>query len=74
MPHKSRKFREILNLPFKILLNELEIPSVNEATRNRPKQETIYQLGKVPLRIIADIAEANEDNGPIFFRKKISKE
>ena len=37
MPHKSPNIRAIIDLPFKLLLYELEITLVNEATRHRAK-------------------------------------
>lgn len=51
------------------MLNGIEILSVNEATRYKTKKEAIDQLGKVIPIVIAQIAKAPEDYGPIFFRK-----
>ena len=50
------------------------MPLMNEATIYTAKQEAIEQLGKVKPRIIAEIAEAPEDEGPIFFRKIDTKD
>ena len=43
--------------------------SVNEVTSYKSKQEAIEKQGKILQRIITAIAEALEDDGPIFFRK-----
>ena len=58
IPHKSRKFRAILYLSFKLLLNGFEMPSLNEETRFTAKKEVVEQLGKVLPIIIAVISEA----------------
>ena len=64
--HNIRKFRAIINLSFKLMINGLEMPSLNEAMKCKAKQEAIEQLEKVLLRIIAEIEEEPEDNGPFF--------
>ena len=69
IPHKSQKFRAIIGLLFKLLTNGFDMSPVNEVVRYTAKQEAIEQLGKVPPRIIAEISEAPEGNGPILFIK-----
>ena len=56
-------------MSFKLMINGLEMPSVNEAVRYMAKQEAIEKLVKLLPVIIASISEAPEDNGPIYFRK-----
>jgi hypothetical protein len=48
IPHKSRKFRMILDLSFKLLLNGKRLESVNEASdkANAP-QHAMFELGNV---------------------------
>jgi hypothetical protein len=68
-PHKSRQFRAILDLSFKIRLKTGEtIPSVNETTMLEAPAGAIDQLGQSLQRIIHAFAEADED-AKIFMAK-----
>jgi hypothetical protein len=62
IPHKSRQFRAILDLSFRIRLKSGEvIPSVNETTTLEAPSGAIDQLGHSLQRIIHAFAEADED-------------
>ena len=69
VPHKSRMFRMILDLSFALHLSGYDLPSVNESTKYMAKEESLAQLGGVLPRIIAALAEAKPEDGPIFFSK-----
>ena len=71
IPHKSRKFRAILDLSFALLVNGSPIPSVNEATRASAPEEAINQIGSVLPRIIEAMANAppTETAGAIVWSK-----
>jgi len=69
VPHKSRRFRAILDLSFQLCLGGLHLPSVNSATRPQASAHAMRQLGSVLPWLIAAMAAAAPDNGPIFFAK-----
>eukprot|EP00956_Cyclotella_meneghiniana_P004838 scaffold5989_cov47-Cyclotella_meneghiniana.AAC.9 len=69
IPHKSRKYRAILDLSFRIRLKSgREVPSVNETTTLEAPSGAIDQLGHSLQRIIHAFAEADED-AKIFMAK-----
>jgi hypothetical protein len=69
IPHKSRQFRAILDLSFRIRLKDgSTIPSVNETTTLEAPAGAIDQLGHSLQRIIHAFAEADED-AKIFMAK-----
>ena len=47
IPHKSRKYRAILNLSYQLLIAEYLLPSVNDVAKNRAPEEAISQIGSV---------------------------
>jgi len=69
VPHKSRRFRTILDLSFQLRVAGLRLPSVNAATRKQALTTAMRQLGKVLPRLIAAMAAAALQHGPIFFAK-----
>jgi hypothetical protein len=70
IPHKSRKFRMILDLSFKLLLNGKRLESVNEASDklNTP-QHAMFKLGNVIPRIIWAMALSKDKTTPFMFSK-----
>jgi hypothetical protein len=69
IPHKSRKFRAILDLSFRLRLkNGGVVPSVNEGTTLEAPAAAIDQMGHALSRIIHAFAEAGEDD-KIFMAK-----
>ena len=70
IPHKSRKFRMILDLSFKLLLNGRSLESVNEASdKSLAPQEAMYELGNVIPRIIWSMALTKDMSTPFLFSK-----
>jgi hypothetical protein len=69
IPHKSRAFRAILDLSFRLRLQDgSEVPSVNEATTLEAPAAAIDQMGHALNRIIHAFAEADDD-AKIFMAK-----
>ena len=68
IPHKSRKFRAILNLSFGLRMTTHAVPSVNESTQKESPEGTLDQLGSVLPRLIAAVAQTAEDE-VVFFAK-----
>ena len=69
IPHKSKKYRVILDLSFKLKINNIEFPSVNETTIKKAPQESMVQLGQCVKRIIATMAENYDKKRPFKFCK-----
>ncbi len=67
--HKSRKYRAILDLSFNLRIGGVKLPSVNDSTIPLAAHESMQQLGQVLPRLIAAVAAAAPENGPIFFAK-----
>jgi hypothetical protein len=69
IPHKSRNFRAILDLSFKLRLKDgTHVPSVNDTTTLEAPAAAIDQMGHALQRIIHAFAEADED-AKIFMAK-----
>ena len=69
IPHKSRKFRAILDLSFRLRLQQGKfIPSVNESSVKLAPRAACTQLGHSLTRIIHAFAEA-DGNEKIFMAK-----
>ena len=56
IPHKSKKFRVILDLSFNLKYERQVYQSVNETTTKLAPPQSMEQLGKVLRRIIATMA------------------
>jgi len=69
VPHKSRIFRAILDLLFRLQIDDVLLPSVNDSTTQLLFHESMEQMGKVLWQIVATIASADPENGDIFFAK-----
>ena len=69
IPHKSRKYRAILDLSFCLRMNGYEVPSVNEATKICAPEDAINQIGSVLPRIIEALAETANDPTDVMFAK-----
>ncbi len=69
IPHKSRQFRAILDLSFRVKLQDGSyIPSVNETTTLEAPAGAIDQMGHALHRVIHAFAEADE-SAKIFMAK-----
>ena len=63
VPHKSRKWRAILDLSFRLRLQAGQhVPSVNETTERTAPRGSVDQLGHALRRIIHAFAEADPDD------------
>ena len=69
IPHKSRKYRAILDLSFALKILGWDLPSVNEATENTAPAEALDQVGAVMPGIIEALATAPLSDEPIHFSK-----
>ena len=69
IPHKSRKYRAILDLSFSLLVSGYKLPSVNEASVEGAPMEAMAQIGTVLPRLIDAIALAPAEGGDIMFSK-----
>ena len=49
IPHKSRKYRAILELLYQLMVAGYLLPSVNDATVRTAPEEAMYQVGSVLL-------------------------
>ena len=69
VPHKSRKYRAILDLSFSLKVCGMEIPSVNENTSFTALQHIMHQLGKVLPRLIESVDRDPVEDGNMLFSK-----
>ena len=70
IPHKSRKFRGILDLSFHIKTKTTkQHKSVNESTNKLACQDSMSQLGSALKRIIAQLADGQENQKQYIYSK-----
>ena len=69
IPHKSKKFRVILDLSFKLKTKHTIFPSVNDTTIKMAPPEAMVQLGACVKRLIATMAENYDKEKPFKFCK-----
>lgn len=69
VPHKSRKFRTILDLSFQLRFRGDLLPSVNSASNKRAPAESMIQLGHCIKRLVALLADNYDPNKPFMFSK-----
>jgi hypothetical protein len=69
IPHKSRKFRAILDLSFQMRMKGSKMPSVNSATSIKAPQKSMAELGNVLKRIVHTMATNFNPNAPFVFSK-----
>jgi hypothetical protein len=70
VPHKSRKYRMILNLSIQLLVNSRCLKSVNDSLdKSLAKQEALFELGNVIPRIIWTMALSKDTTTPFMFSK-----
>ena len=68
IPHKSCKYRAILDLSYQLLVAGYLLPSVNKATRDCAPEEAISQIGSVLPRIIEALARVDTSKVPVSVR------
>lgn len=69
IPHKSRKYRMILNLAYRLRILKERLKSVNDSTNKLAPQHAMFELGNVIPRIIWAMARAPNTGVPILFSK-----
>ena len=69
IPHKTRKFRGLLDLTFQLRLKGTKLPSVNSETKMVAPQMSMAQMGKVIRRIIDEMATHYNLHHPFKFAK-----
>ena len=69
IPHKSKKFRAILDLSFCIEHDNQTYKSVNDATTPLAPQQSMGQLGKILKRLISSMADNYNPAIPFLFSK-----
>ena len=69
VPHKSRQYRTILDLSFKLRYKGGIIPSVNDSTKRQAPAESMVQLGNCIQRIIHTLATNYNPQHPFAFAK-----
>ena len=69
IPHKSRKYRAILDLSYQLLVAGYLLPSVNDATKDYAPEEAISQVGSVLPRIIEALTRVDASEGPVSMMK-----
>ena len=69
IPHKSRAFRGILDLSFYVRALYDKYRSVNETTIKLAKKEAMDQLGSALKRMIAALADGQDDGREFLFSK-----
>ena len=69
IPHKSRMFRAILDLSFRLRHNGHQLQSVNSTTKEQAPRQSMSQLGKVLKRIVAQLADGAENDTKFLFAK-----
>ena len=70
IPHKSRSYRTILDLSFKLMVDNKELPSVNENTSTTAPQYYMKELGRV-LEIMVSLMDVAPSNSPDFLFSKL---
>lgn len=69
IPHKSRLFRTILDLSFRLKYKGKKLPSVNSASKLLAPAEAMTQLGHCINRIIHTLATNYDPENPFLFAK-----
>ena len=69
IPHKSRKFRCILDLSFCLKIDGTKMPSVNSSTTQTAPQNSMDELGRVLERLGSLMASAPESSPNFLFSK-----
>ena len=69
VPHKSRKFRTILDLSFRLKYQGTHLESVNGATNKKAPPESMVQLGLCLHRLVAKMADNHNPEQPFVFSK-----
>jgi len=69
VPHTSHAFHAILNLSFKLQVNNKMFPSINDTTTLLAEHNSKGQVGNVLPCLVHTVTSINPSNGPIYFEK-----
>ena len=69
LPHKSRKYRAILDLSYQLLIAGYLLTSVNDATKDCAPGKAISQIWSVLSCIIEALARMDASKGPVSMMK-----
>jgi hypothetical protein len=69
IPHKSKKYRCILDLSFTLFQKGIHYTSVNANTTKRAKPEAMAQLGHCLKRLVATMTDNFDPKKPFIFSK-----
>ena len=69
IPHKSRKYRAILDLSYQLLVAGYLLPSANVAIKDCAQEEAISQIGSVLPCIIEALTRVDARDGPVSMMK-----
>ena len=69
VPHKSRKFRTILDLSFRLCHKGKLLPSVNSGTVKLAPEQAMIQLGNCMKRLVSTMADNYDPEKPFVFAK-----
>ena len=69
IPHKSRQFRVILDLSFRLKYENTFVNAVNNTTRQQAPAEAMGPLGSCFRRLVATMADNYDQETPFYFAK-----
>lgn len=69
IPHKSKKYRAILDLSFNLFHNGKKYTSVNDMTNKKAPKEAMVQLGHCLQRMVTTLADNFDKQRPFYFAK-----
>ena len=69
IPHRSRKYRAILDLSFALKVEGWDLPSAKEETKETAPFEALDQVGTVMPHIIKELATSPLSEDPIHLSK-----
>ena len=69
IPHKSRKYRAILDISFALKVAGWDLTLVNKTTKEISPDEALEEVGTVTPRIIEALVTAPLSEDPIHFSK-----
>ena len=69
IPHKSRDFRAILDLSYKLMMAKSALTSVNDASEDTSPPGALANLGSALPRLISAVAVEWESKEPLLFSK-----
>ena len=69
IPHKSRDYWTILDLSFKLKINDTTMPSINEGTVQTTPQDSMRESGRVTERMVSLMDASPTGSSDFLFSK-----